>query len=108
MAEKLLQIHFKLITTPREYHELASHVAPAIAALPGLRWKVWTLNESRLEGGGVYLFENQQALDAYVTGDIIAALKSHPGVRDVTLTQSDVMTDVTATTRGPVGAVTMA
>ncbi|MCB4824631.1 monooxygenase [Roseicella aerolata] len=40
-------------------------LAGSIAEEPGLLWKIWT--ESRAEGraGGVYLFENRAAAEAY-------------------------------------------
>jgi hypothetical protein len=67
---------------------------------------MWPIDESNGEAGGVYLFASQQAVDAYLGGPIIAGLKSHPAVKNVTCKTFDVITDATAITRGPIGATT--
>lgn len=40
-------------------------VAEDIAAQPGLIWKIWTENSETKEAGGVYLFEDMAAAQAY-------------------------------------------
>lgn len=42
-------------------------VAEGIAAQPGLTWKIWTENPETKEAGGVYLFEDMAAAQAYFT-----------------------------------------
>jgi Putative mono-oxygenase ydhR len=104
----ILQINFKLNVLPAEYKTLCQSLAQTFADLPGLRWKVWLLNEQENEAGGIYLFSSEQALHDYLSGPIVAQLKSHPGVRDISAKRFEVMEDVTAVTRGPVrvGAAT--
>ena len=42
-------------------------LAEGIAATPGLRWKIWTENTEEGRAGGIYLFEDAAAADAYRT-----------------------------------------
>src|SRR5262245_16651506 len=72
MSAKILQINYKL-TGPRvEYESENLPYAQPIADIPGLRWKVWIINEAQSEAGGIYLFESDAAVQAFVDGPIIA------------------------------------
>ena len=66
---KLLQIDY-LFSGPwgAEMAEEYSDLAHRIAAIPGLICKVWTENREAGEAGGVYLFEDEASLDAYLGG----------------------------------------
>ena len=79
-----------------------SPLAEAIAAVDGVRWKVWIIDEAGSEAGGVYLFEDDAKLKAYLEGPIVAQVASHPALSDFVIKQFDVMPDQTAVTRGPV------
>ena len=67
MALKLLHLDY-VFSGPwgdemtAEYSDLAHR----IATVPGLIWKIWTENRETGEAGGVYLFEDEPALDAYL------------------------------------------
>ena len=98
----ILQINFKLNVPAEEYASSCQGVTQAIADVAGLRWKIWILNEQEKEAGGIYCFETEQALSDYLSGPIVAQLRKHPGVRDVTAKRFAVMKDLTSITRGPV------
>ena len=66
-----------------------------------LRWKVWLMNEEKKEAGGIYLFENEDALLAYVGGPIVAGLKASPAVSNISAKTFEVLTDHSAVTRAP-------
>jgi hypothetical protein len=104
----ILQINFKLNVPADEYHRICESVAQAIADVPGLRWKVWLLNEREKEAGGIYLFQDEQALNNYLSGPIVAQIKSHPALQDLSAKRFDVMEEVTAMTRGPIHAMSAA
>jgi hypothetical protein len=108
MSEKILQINFKFHASTSDYHDLCQSLAQAIAAVPGLRWKIWPLNDREKEGGGIYLFETDQALNDFLSGPIVAQVKSHPALYDLSAKVFDVMADVTSITRGPVLAMAAA
>ena len=59
MSEKLLQLNFKFSVTGDEYTQAVSPLAEKYAAVPGLRWKVWIINEAESEAGGIYLFDDE-------------------------------------------------
>ena len=54
------------------------------------------------QGGGIYLFENTEALKSFAEGPIIAKLKSHPAITDVSLKEFDVPQDLSSITRAPI------
>ena len=104
----ILQINFKLNVSPTEYQKICESVAQAVADVPGLRWKLWLLNEEQKEAGGIYLFQDEQALNNYLSGPIVAQVKSHPGLQDISAKRFDVMEEMTAVTHGPIPATAAA
>ncbi len=102
MAGKILQINLKFNVSRAEYDQAASSLAGQFAALAGLRWKIWIMNEKDREAGGIYMFENEASVKAYLEGPLAATVTSHPALSDFSVKQFDVMEDVTKTTRGPV------
>lgn len=65
--KKLLQIHFAYNGSfgPQMIEEL-SELALSITEEPGFIWKIWTESEKNKEGGGIYLFENEESAKAYL------------------------------------------
>jgi hypothetical protein len=53
----ILQINYKLSSSLSTFMKEADSVADAVAAVTGLRWKIWLVNESEQEGGEIYLFD---------------------------------------------------
>lgn len=102
MAAKILQINFRFNVPKADYESAVTPLASDFAAVEGLRWKVWIMNEAETEAGGIYLFEDDAALQAFLDGPLAAAVKSHPALSDLSAKQFDVMPDITAICRGPV------
>jgi hypothetical protein len=102
MSAKLLQLNFKFSVSGTEYEQAVSPLANEFAGLTGLRWKVWILNEAEQEAGGIYLFDDEASMKAYLEGPLAAQVMNHPALSDFSAKQFDVMEDVTAVTRGPV------
>jgi hypothetical protein len=107
-TKPILQINFKLNAAIAEYEKICQSVAEPVAEVPGLRWKVWLLNEREKEAGGVYLFDTEQAINDYLAGPIIAAVKLHPALSEISVKQFDVMEHFTSITHGPVSALAAA
>lgn len=101
MSKKLLQLNFKFSVTGAEYVQAISPLAGAFAAVPGLIWKVWMINEEEKEAGGIYLFDTDESVKAYLEGPLVAQVTSHPALSDFSVKQFDVMDEATAVTRGP-------
>ncbi len=101
MSQKILQINFKYHLSRAEYETAVMPVAEPIAAVPGLLWKVWLLNAAEQESGGIYLFADNQSLEAYLNSDIVAGIVSNPALSDFNVKQFEVMAGVSEITRAP-------
>jgi len=97
----ILQINFNLNVPAAEYQKMADSVAHAFLDVPGLKWKIWLLDPAGKEAGGIYLFDSQAALDAYLNGPLVAHLRGLPSIRNISIKQFEVMPEITAVTRGP-------
>jgi len=97
----ILQINFNLNVPAAEYRKMADSVAPGFLDVPGLRWKIWLLNPAAQEAGGIYLFDSQASLDAYLNGPLVAELRGLPSIRNISMRQFDVIPEATALTRSP-------
>ena len=82
--------HIQLVTfqltglEPDAYRAHCEASAPAFAEIPGLRAKAWLANPSTNSYGGVYAWESREAMEAYLSGPIFAALLANPGMAHVT------------------------
>ena len=57
---RLLQMDFPFNGPGKdEMDQNLQELSQSIAEYPGVIWKIWTVNESTHEGGGVYLFEDE-------------------------------------------------
>jgi hypothetical protein len=105
MSQKILQVNLKF-SIPRADLEAAwLSAAKPIADVPGLRWKTWLMNETEHTAGGIYLFESEEALKAYMAGPIVAAMMASPVLSNIDAKVFDILESHTAITRGPVKQV---
>lgn len=104
MPVRLLQINLKFSVPTGDLKTAFAAVADDIAAVPGLRWKIWILNEQEHEAGGIYLFEDGDSVRNYLEGPIVSGLKAHPALTDISAKQFDIVEDLTSKTRGPITA----
>ena len=102
MSQKILQVNMKFSIPRADLEKAYLDVAKPIADVPGLRWKVWLMNEAEHEAGGIYLFESEVAAQSYLAGPIVSALKASPAVSNISAKLFDVLESHTAITRGPV------
>jgi hypothetical protein len=101
MAPTIIYIHFKLDMPTREYEQAIAPLAQPIADVAGLQWKIWLLNESTDEAGGISLFEDQDSAAAFVSGPLIAQIHSAPSISNLRAAQFKVISTLSAITRGP-------
>lgn len=104
MSQKILQINFTFNGVSGA--ELQASWLPAaqpIADTPGLRWKVWLVDEVERGCGGIYLFDDEASVQGFLNGPIVAATKGDPSLSNASVKMFDVMEAHTAITRGPVG-----
>lgn len=102
MAGSILQINFKFNVPRADYEQAVAPLGSAIAAVAGLRWKIWLMNEAESEAGGIMLFDDEASLKAYLDGPIAAQIVSHPALSDFSVKQFGMMEAETAITRGPI------
>jgi hypothetical protein len=105
MSAKILQINFRLNVPRAEFEQIAATLADDFAQLPGLRWKIWLMNEAEEEAGGIYLFEDELSLSAYLEGPLAAAVMAHPALSDLNAKVFDSIEEITRITRGPIETV---
>ena len=102
MSQKVLQVNFTFAASRADLEEAWLQIAQPIADMPGLRWKVWLMNEAERLAGGLYLFESETAAQSYLDGPIVAALKASPDISNISAKLFDVLESHTAITSGPV------
>jgi hypothetical protein len=109
MAEKsatnytVLHLRFKLRVSPHELIAHSQEAAAVIASVEGLIWKIWILREEELEIGGMYLFANRYAAEAYLNHPVIQAICSNPVVVSSHSQIWEVERSLSVLTRAPLG-----
>lgn len=101
MSNKVLQINLRFNVSTAELAKEFETAAVHIEAVPGLKWKIFCMNEERGEAAGIYLFENNASLKSYLEGPIIADMKDKKAFSDINVKYFDVVEKATAVTRGP-------
>jgi hypothetical protein len=102
MDERILQINFKLNVPRADFEAAARSLAQEYAEVDGLRWKIWLMNEKENEAGGIYVFDNEASLGAFLSGSLAKKVSEHPAVKNMSVKQFNYLPDVTAVTRGPI------
>ena len=103
MSLKILQINYKFHVPAAHLEAAFLPAAQLIADVPGLRWKIWLMAADRSEAGGIYLFDDEVAVNDFLSSQIVAALGSNPAVSDISAKQFDVGLPHSAITRAPLG-----
>jgi hypothetical protein len=101
MAKQLLQLNFKYGMERAEYEEIADQLSGAFAALKGLEWKVWLMDEENHKAGGIYMFDSEASLNEYLEGDLAAQVAGHPAFSDMDVKPFEVLDGPSKTTRAP-------
>lgn len=103
MPQQIIQVNFQYTGTTEAYQQAAEAAAKAFAALPGLLWKVWLINEDTKEGGGIYLFANKASVDNYRNSDLFKFIAGSPGYTNFSVKQYDMLEAPGKTTNAPAG-----
>lgn len=69
-----------------QYQEACGELADTFAAIPGLISKQWLANEETNTYGGVYLWRDREAMEAYKGSEIFSQVANNPAFDDVTAT----------------------
>lgn len=82
------------------YQAHAEQLAPAFAAMPGLRAKIWLANQQTSTYGGIYAWDDRTAMRAYQSGEIFQKMEANPHLIDVAVSDFPVLAGPTEVTRG--------
>jgi hypothetical protein len=83
-TEQIQIVTFNLVgLEPEDYAAHCEQIAPRFAELPGLRSKTWIARPETNTYGGVYVWESQEAMAAYIDGPLFAALLADEGMANV-------------------------
>jgi len=102
VSKKILQINSRSNIPAADLVKEFAGAAVPISMVAGLEWKIFAMNEERSEAAGIYLFTDEESLQAYVDGPIMAAMRSKPAFSDITTKVFDVAEQPTLVTRGPI------
>ena len=97
----VLHLRFKLRVPPDVLLAQSREAATIIASVEGLIWKIWVLQKEEFEMGGIYLFANREAAEAYLNHPVIQAVRSNPAVVSSKSELWEVDSSLSAITRGP-------
>ncbi|MBK9748923.1 MAG: YdhR family protein [Anaerolineae bacterium] len=100
MPQRILQVNFKFNMTRAQYEQFCLSGAPQLVAVPGLLWKVWIMNETSFEAGGIYLFQDASSLQSFVSA--LTGMLSAPEFTDVSIKPFDILDELTQITHGPI------
>ncbi len=106
----IVQINYRRPDMPKAEWEAGYTDARAtqFLAVPGLQWKIWLDGDAERRAGGIYLFEDRAAAEAYVNGPIVARLKANQALSEVDIRIFDVRERMSAITRAPVPGLAQA
>ena len=103
----VLHLRFKLRVPPDVFLAKSREAATVIASVEGLVWKIWILQQEKLEMGGMYLFANREAAEAYLNHPVTQAVRSNPAVVSTESQLWDVESSLSALTRAPLPGVSV-
>ncbi|MBI1294080.1 hypothetical protein GC175_03865 [bacterium] len=87
-----------------DYIAEVSPLTDAFAALDGQVWKIWTINEEDSRGGGIFLFENAAARQAFLDGELFGMVQAHPALSEFKVETYDVVRGESLATSAPLMA----
>ena len=82
-----------------EYGKLCDQLAPSFADLPGLISKAWLADTATNTYGGVYIWQDRQAMESFTKTELFNAVATHPNLANITSRDFLVMEAPTRVTR---------
>ena len=101
MTQKILVTKFNYNLPHAEFRNLLLTVSGDFAAVPGCIWKIWLIDEEKNEGGAVYLFDNNDALETFKASPLVQSVMSHPALSNFDFRITDIVTEPSVITRAP-------
>jgi hypothetical protein len=101
MTQKILITKFNYNLPHAEFRSLLLSVADNFATVPGCVWKIWLIDEEKNEGGAVYLFDDNDALETFKASPLVQSVVSHPALSNFDFRITDILTEASIITRAP-------
>ena len=101
MTSKILVTKFRYNLPHAEFRNLLFSVSEEFAKVPGCEWKIWLIDEEKNEGGAVYLFDDEAALDAFKESPLVQSVMAHPALSDFDFRVTDIVANASRVTRAP-------
>lgn len=102
MSQQVLQVNFTFGVSLPEYEAIMEPLTDAFAHIPGCQWKIWLMNEKLYQAGGLYLFDNEESLDAFRFSDLMEQMLAHPSMSNFSIKQFGVLEKYSLLTRAPI------
>lgn len=99
MIDTIMQLNFNYAVSAQEYSGAVEPMADQFAAHPGLRWKIWMINEDESEAGGIYLFDGPDHVQSILDSELASTVIGHPALWDFSAKTFQVMEELTTITR---------
>ena len=90
--------------TDAGFRSLANEAAPAFTSVPGLLGKTWLADAGTNTYGGLYIWEEEAAMQAYLASDLGKGVVGNPHFANLTSRDFEVLSAPTAISGGPVAA----
>lgn len=104
-TQEVIPLHVQIATytigevSDRDFIEANREFAQVMSAVPGLRAKVWLKAPDGSAYGGIYLWEDQAAYEAFVASDLWASVKEDDALSDLESRDFSVMEALTRATQ---------
>ncbi len=97
----LLEVNFKYNVPTADLQAALSPLAEQFAALDGLRWKIWALDEENSQFSGILLFADADKRDAFLESDLATTVTTHPALSDFEILPYAIMAAESRVTNAP-------
>lgn len=100
----IVQVNYRRPEMPKAEWEAryTDDRARQFLAVDGLQWKIWLDGDAERRAGGIYLFADRAAAEAYANGPIVARMKANPDIAELEIRVFDVRERMSAITNAPV------
>jgi quinol monooxygenase YgiN len=83
-----------------DFRTLCDQLAPVFADLPGMISKVWLADPATNTYGGVYTWQNRQAMEAFTQSELFQNVANHPNFTNITARDFEILDGPTRVTHG--------
>lgn len=97
----LLNITFSYDISAEEFQAEIAPLVEQFAATDGLLWKIWGLDAENSQFSGTLLFTDAAAMQAFLEGELAAAVMDHSALSDFVVTPYTILAEESRMTRAP-------